>query len=131
VKIIETLLYTYDEQLNREMMKIKINAVLIVMVALIVICIFAPIVSAETAEEWDEKGISFGKAGNYGKAIECFEKAIELDPNYAGAYNNRGNAYLYLKEYEKAIEDYNKTIGMIPNLRKSNRRLQQNNRTGS
>jgi hypothetical protein len=71
VKIIETLLYTYDEQLNREMMKIKINAVLIVMVALIVICIFAPIVSAETAEEWDEKGISFGKAGNYGKAIEC------------------------------------------------------------
>jgi hypothetical protein len=29
------------------------------------ICIFAPIVNAETAEEWNEKGINFGMSGEY------------------------------------------------------------------
>ena len=46
-------------------MKIKTKAILIVMVALIGVCIFAPIVSAETAEEWTEKGIIFIVLGVY------------------------------------------------------------------
>ena len=83
----------------------KTKAVLIVMAALIVICIFAPIVSAETAEEWNIKCIVFAISGEYEKAIECFGKAIALDPNSAAAYNNRGTAYSGLKQYEKAIED--------------------------
>jgi tetratricopeptide (TPR) repeat protein len=107
---IETLLYTYEEQLNREMMKMRTKAVLIVMVALIGFCFFAQVVSAETAEEWNKEGISFGKAGNYEKAIECYNKTIELDPNYAGAYNNRGIAYAKLGHYERAMEDFEKVI---------------------
>ena len=79
-------------------MKMKTNAVLIVMVVLIGFCFFAPVVSAETAEEWNEEGISFGKAGNYEKAIEDYNKAIELDPNYAVAYNNREVARSKLEE---------------------------------
>ena len=71
---------------------------------------FEKSVSAETAEEWNEKGISFGKSGEYEKAIECFNKAIELEPNYAKAYYYRGIAYGDLKQYEKAICDYNKAI---------------------
>ena len=53
------------------------------MVALIGFCFFAQVVSAETAEEWDEKGIGFGMSGEYGRAIEDYNKAIELDPNLA------------------------------------------------
>ena len=67
-------------------------------------------VSAETAEEWKEKGISLAMSGEYEKAIECFDKAIELNPNYADAYYDRGLTYYQLKRYEKAIEDYNKAI---------------------
>ncbi|MBE9592403.1 MAG: tetratricopeptide repeat protein, partial [Proteobacteria bacterium] len=37
-----------------------------------------------------------------GRAIEDYNKSIELDPNYADAYNNRGIAYRNLKEYERA-----------------------------
>ncbi|HID19571.1 MAG TPA: tetratricopeptide repeat protein, partial [Methanophagales archaeon] len=97
------------------MKKMKPKAILIVMVALIGVFILAPIVSAETTEEWNEKGIVFAMSGEYEKAIECFNKAIELDPNYARAYYNRGNAYYYLKQYERAIEDYNKTLELDPN----------------
>ena len=46
----------------------------------------------------------------YGKAIEDFNKAIELDNKFALAYNNRGMVYLNKKEYDKAIEDFNKAI---------------------
>ncbi|RCV64745.1 Tetratricopeptide (TPR) repeat [Methanophagales archaeon] len=107
------------------MMKMKTKAVLIVMVALIGIGIFAPIVSAETAEEWNTKGIGFAMSGEYEKAIECFDKVIELDPNYTYAYSNRGIAYKNLKEYERAIEDYNKAIELDPNYANafSNREL--------
>jgi len=42
-------------------------------------------------------------------------KVIELDPNDAQAYNNRGNAYYRLGEYDKAITDYTKAIDIDPN----------------
>lgn len=72
-------------------------------------------VSAETAEEWDEKGIGFVMSGEYEKAIACFDKTIELDADYVYAYYNRGLAYYYLMQYERAIEDYNKAIELNPN----------------
>jgi len=49
------------------------------------------------------------------KALDILEKAIELDPNYALAYSNRGYIYLELKEYRKAMQDLNKAIELDPN----------------
>ena len=34
------------------------------------------------------------------------QQAIELNLQYAEAYNNRGNAKFYLKQYNEAIKDY-------------------------
>jgi tetratricopeptide (TPR) repeat protein len=39
---------------------------------------------------------------------------LELNPNFAEAYNNRGNAYHRLSQHERAIEDYNKAIELNP-----------------
>ncbi len=44
--------------------------------------------------------------------ILFYSKAIALDPNYAEAYNKRGNAYYARKEYELALKDFSKAIGM-------------------
>jgi len=52
--------------------------------------------------------------GYFEKAIEDYNKAIELNPNIAQGYNNRGNAYGKLKEHEEAIEDYNKALEFNP-----------------
>jgi len=48
------------------------------------------------------------------KAIELLNKAIKLDPDYAGAYKGRGDAHWDLKQYDKAIQDYDKAIGLDP-----------------
>lgn len=42
-------------------------------------------------------------------------EALELKPNWEYPYNNRGNAYLGLKQYERAIQDYDKAIQLNPN----------------
>ena len=48
--------------------------------------------------------------GKHDKAIADLDKAIELDSNYALAYNNRGVAYGDMGEYNRAIADFDKAI---------------------
>src|SRR3989338_7098103 len=52
---------------------------------------------------------------DYDRAIEDYNKAIALDPNYALAYARRGSAYDNKGQYDRAIEDYNKAIALDPN----------------
>jgi tetratricopeptide (TPR) repeat protein len=47
-------------------------------------------------------------------AIEDFNKAISLKPDYAYAYNNRGVVYGQLSQYQRAIEDFNEAIRLKP-----------------
>ena len=47
-------------------------------------------------------------------AIESFDKAIQIKPNFAEAYNNRGNAFLELQKLESAIESFDKAIQIKP-----------------
>ncbi len=47
--------------------------------------------------------------------ISFYSKAIALDPNYAEAYNRRGNAYYKRKEYDLALNDYSKAIAIRHN----------------
>jgi tetratricopeptide (TPR) repeat protein len=63
------------------------------------------------AEKWFNKGYD---EKNTEKKIEYYTQAIELNPDYDSAYNNRGVAYKKLKEYEKAIADYSKAIELKP-----------------
>ena len=47
--------------------------------------------------------------------MDC-DKAIKLDQEFAGAYNNRGLARHKLEKYEEAIADFNKAIELDPKL---------------
>ena len=42
-------------------------------------------------------------------------KALEIDPNDADAWNNKGNALYNLGNYNEAIECYNQTLKIDPN----------------
>ncbi|MCU0535821.1 MAG: tetratricopeptide repeat protein [Hydrococcus sp. Prado102] len=53
---------------------------------------------------------------DFAGAIEDFNKAIQLDPNQAEAFNYRGTSYFWLKDYQKAMADYNQAIRLDPNL---------------
>ena len=47
---------------------------------------------------------------DYGEAIKGFGKAIDLYPDYAEFYNNRGNAKADQGDYTGAIQDYTEAI---------------------
>ncbi|MFA5321582.1 MAG: tetratricopeptide repeat protein [Smithella sp.] len=57
---------------------------------------------------------SSGKCTDPQKAIEYLDEAIKLKPDFAEAFNNRGNAYSDLGQYPRAIEDYNEAIRLKP-----------------
>ena len=62
-----------------------------------------------------KKGLKYNyKKINFEKAIQMFDKAIELNPNNANAYKHRGDVYL-CTDLEKAIRDYTKAIELKPN----------------
>ena len=50
------------------------------------------------------------------RAIADFNKGIELRPNFAGAYNNRGVAYGAKGDFDRATADYNRAIQLRPNF---------------
>lgn len=53
--------------------------------------------------------------GNFAEAIARYTRAIEINPNYAPAYNGRGNVRYSVKGYYQAIADYAKAIELAPN----------------
>ncbi len=53
--------------------------------------------------------------GEHSQAIEDYNKAIELHPEFYNTYYGRGLAYQNLGEHSQAIEDYGKAIELDPN----------------
>jgi len=69
----------------------------------------------ECAAAYNNRGNAYAELNEHERAIEDYNKTIELDPNDAKAYYNRGLAYAELNKYEQAIEDYDKAIELNPN----------------
>ncbi|WP_156331800.1 tetratricopeptide repeat-containing serine protease family protein, partial [Planktothricoides sp. SR001] len=69
----------------------------------------------KTANDYYNQGVTNYDLKKYDLAIADYNQAIALDPNYAAAYNGRGNAYKELKKYELAIADFNQAIALDQN----------------
>ena len=52
--------------------------------------------------------------GKYKDAISNYDKAIQINPQFADAYSSRGNAYAKQDQYTLAIADYNYAIQINP-----------------
>jgi tetratricopeptide (TPR) repeat protein len=52
--------------------------------------------------------------GGAEKALEEFQKVLQLDPSYGLAFNQMGINYAVLKNYEKAIECFKKYAALAP-----------------
>ena len=52
-------------------------------------------------------------------AIDNFEKDIDLNPDYAGAYYERGFAYLNKDDYGAALADFDKAIELDADIDKA------------
>ncbi len=72
-------------------------------------------VNRQAALHFNEAVMSF-KANNYEGAIDAYNKALVIDPNYAKARYNRAKAFLRIKSYENAIGDLNLCLKSDPTL---------------
>jgi tetratricopeptide (TPR) repeat protein len=61
-----------------------------------------------------ERGKDSYEKGDYDLAIKDFTESIELDPNLAWAYNNRGISYYEKEEYDLALNDFTEAIRLDP-----------------
>jgi tetratricopeptide (TPR) repeat protein len=39
---------------------------------------------------------------NYNEALECYNKALDINPRYAEAWYNKGNVYSIMEKYDEA-----------------------------
>jgi Flp pilus assembly protein TadD len=66
------------------------------------------------AREQVEFGINVAMRGLWQEAIYRWEKAIEIDPTYAAAYNNLAVAYEHEGLFEKAKGAYERAMELDP-----------------
>jgi type IV pilus assembly protein PilF len=82
-----------------------------------------------------EFGINVAQRGLWREAIYRWEKATELDPTYAAAYNDLAIAYEHEGQLDKARKAYEKALELEPNnsqVRQNYELFKEiNDRTGS
>ena len=70
------------------------------------------VVDARQRVEW---GITIAQKNQWRDATKQWERAVELDPAYAAAWNNLGIGYEQLGDFEKARSAYEKAMSLEPN----------------
>lgn len=67
-----------------------------------------------SSQEWNNRGISMTNLSKYEEAIECFDRAIDVDPRNGGSWNNKGNALRFLGRHRDAIGCFDKALIINP-----------------
>lgn len=70
--------------------------------------------SNNEALELYSKALDVTKKGNYKKAIEYYQKALQIDSLFVFAWDNMGICYRRLEEYDKALAAYQKSLEIDP-----------------
>ena len=69
----------------------------------------------DAAREQVEFGIAVASRGLWREAIYRWQRAVELDPTYAEAFNDLAIAYEHEGDFGKAREAYEKALTLEPN----------------
>ena len=93
--------------------------------SLVALASFSVPASADTrtdAKSQVQFGIDVAQRGLWREAIYRWERATQIDPNYAEAYNDLAVAYEHEGQLEKARKAYEKALELAPN----NAQIRQN-----
>jgi tetratricopeptide (TPR) repeat protein len=99
------------------MKRLNIKAILSVCVLIVLFiagCAKVQQPKLESAEAYNDRGVAYGRKGQYDQAIADYNKAIEINPRGAMTYKNRGSAYYHKGQIDKGISDFNKAIEIDP-----------------
>jgi tetratricopeptide (TPR) repeat protein len=75
------------------------------------------VASRGEAKDWLEKGRCLSRLKRHDEALECLDKAIEKDANYARNWNRSGLVYIrdVLQQYNEALVSLDKAIALDAN----------------
>jgi protein O-mannosyl-transferase len=59
-------------------------------------------------------GISLHDVGRYDEAIQQYNLALQARPEFASAYNNRGNSHAFKRDFQSALADQTRAIELDP-----------------
>ena len=68
-----------------------------------------------------QKGDNFYNNKDYRSAINAYNTALDLDPNFHKVLINRGTSYMCLGEFDLALNDFNRAIDLINAIDKKER----------
>jgi tetratricopeptide (TPR) repeat protein len=63
---------------------------------------------------WNNLGILAAREGNYDLAVQCFQHALEIDPEHSIALQNLGNAYRQKKDWPQAKATLERALALNP-----------------
>ena len=86
------------------------------LVALVGTMITAGVNGCKKSKDFYNQGVAHSKKGETDLAISDYNKALEINPKYDGAYINHGVAYGQKGEYDQAISDCNKALEINPDF---------------
>jgi tetratricopeptide (TPR) repeat protein len=66
------------------------------------------------AFEMSNKGVSFGNLGKYNEALECFDRALDINPKYAKALLDKAIGLLIMERAKEALECSDKALEIDP-----------------
>lgn len=72
-------------------------------------------INSANATELYKQANTFYELQRYKDALTAYEKAVEIRPNYAQAWNGQAQTLSELKEYKEALAAYDKAIQIQPN----------------
>ncbi len=61
-----------------------------------------------------DKGYKLFIQGDHQKALECFNKILEMDPDHVKAWNNKGMVLSELKNYDEALKCFDMALKLDP-----------------
>ena len=70
--------------------------------------------AAAGVEKLLDRGNDYMESHDYGKALETFNKVIEIDPLHTKARNNKAVLFLMLGQIDKSVEAYDEIISIDP-----------------
>lgn len=70
--------------------------------------------STLSAADHSRLGTEYSEQGDFGKALDEFEMAIELDPDDPEFHRNLGTLYLRQRMFEEAVTSYERAIELNP-----------------
>ncbi|GAB6266389.1 MAG: hypothetical protein STSR0001_18360 [Methanothrix sp.] len=95
------------------------TGIALVLAVFSVLCLAAA--AQETADDWYKKGIESINKGSSEEAINAYDRALDINPDYADAWSGKASALGIqgkhqeaIQAFDKAIESYDKIIKVNP-----------------